>query len=178
MDAPGPTTAKTPKPVRWIGIGIDMVFVIALLLYRHFDLGRLLTLENLKASRDGLVAQFNERPLITVLTFFGVYVAMAALSIPGAAILTLAAGAMLLGIFPLIAKAVVGSGKRRKVGADWTKPASFDRNLVVIGAGSGGLVTAYIAAAVKAGMTLVESHKMGGDCLNAWVERFHAWERA
>jgi pyruvate/2-oxoglutarate dehydrogenase complex dihydrolipoamide dehydrogenase (E3) component len=47
-----------------------------------------------------------------------------------------------------------------------TRPARFDRNLVVIGAGAAGLVTAYIAAAVKAKVTLVEAHKMGGDCLN------------
>ncbi len=46
------------------------------------------------------------------------------------------------------------------------KPNNFDRNLVVIGAGAAGLVTSYIAAAVKAKVTLVESHKMGGDCLN------------
>jgi pyruvate/2-oxoglutarate dehydrogenase complex dihydrolipoamide dehydrogenase (E3) component len=46
------------------------------------------------------------------------------------------------------------------------KPRSFDRNLVVIGAGAAGLVSSYIAAAVKARVTLVESHKMGGDCLN------------
>ncbi len=50
--------------------------------------------------------------------------------------------------------------------ARWRKPARFDRNLVVIGAGSAGLVSAYIAAAVKAKVTLVEKHKMGGDCLN------------
>ncbi|MDZ4218446.1 MAG: dihydrolipoyl dehydrogenase [Methylobacter sp.] len=48
----------------------------------------------------------------------------------------------------------------------WIKPKHFDNNLIVIGAGSGGLVTAYIAAAVKAKVTLIEQHKMGGDCLN------------
>ena len=48
----------------------------------------------------------------------------------------------------------------------WPKPRRFDRNLVVIGAGAAGLVTAYIAAAVKAKVSLVEKHKMGGDCLN------------
>ena len=75
---------------------------------------------------------------------------------------------VLLGIFPLIAKKVVDMFKARKVYAKWIhlKPATFDRNVVVIGAGSGGLVTAYIAAAVKARVTLVEKHKMGGDCLN------------
>ncbi len=49
---------------------------------------------------------------------------------------------------------------------NWRKPRRFERNLVVIGAGAGGLVTAYIAAALKAKVTLVEKHKMGGDCLN------------
>jgi dihydrolipoamide dehydrogenase len=48
----------------------------------------------------------------------------------------------------------------------FTKPSSFDRNVIVIGAGSAGLVTSYIAAATKAKVTLIERHKMGGDCLN------------
>jgi pyruvate/2-oxoglutarate dehydrogenase complex dihydrolipoamide dehydrogenase (E3) component/uncharacterized membrane protein YdjX (TVP38/TMEM64 family) len=75
---------------------------------------------------------------------------------------------VLLGVFPLIAKKIVDAFKRRKVYARWNhlKPTKFDRNLVVIGAGAGGLVSAYIAAAVKAKVTLVEAHKMGGDCLN------------
>jgi len=53
-----------------------------------------------------------------------------------------------------------------KVHHPWTKPKKFDTNLVVIGAGSGGLVASYIAAAVKAKVSLIEQHKMGGDCLN------------
>jgi pyruvate/2-oxoglutarate dehydrogenase complex dihydrolipoamide dehydrogenase (E3) component/uncharacterized membrane protein YdjX (TVP38/TMEM64 family) len=75
---------------------------------------------------------------------------------------------VLLGVFPLIAKKAIDAVKARKVYAKWAhvKPRSYDRNLVVIGAGAAGLVTAYIAAAVKAKVTLVESHKMGGDCLN------------
>jgi uncharacterized membrane protein YdjX (TVP38/TMEM64 family) len=72
----------------------------------------------------------------------------------------------LLGVFPLIAKKAVDWLKARKVYARWPRPAKFDRNLVVIGAGSAGLVSAYIAAAVKAKVTLVEKHRMGGDCLN------------
>ncbi|MGR8934234.1 MAG: dihydrolipoyl dehydrogenase family protein [Gammaproteobacteria bacterium] len=55
---------------------------------------------------------------------------------------------------------------KRKVYARWRKPVRFENNLVVIGAGSGGLVASYIAAAVKAKVTLVEKHKLGGDCLN------------
>jgi len=72
----------------------------------------------------------------------------------------------LLGVFPLIAKKALDAINARKVYARWTRPARFDRNLVVIGAGSAGLVSAYIAAAVKAKVTLVEKHRMGGDCLN------------
>ena len=72
----------------------------------------------------------------------------------------------LLGIFPLIAKRVLDALKARNVYAGWTRPARFDRNLVVIGAGSAGLVSSYIAAAVKSKVTLVEKHRMGGDCLN------------
>ncbi len=75
---------------------------------------------------------------------------------------------VLLGLFPLLAKKIVDAVKSRRVYARWraVKPRSFDRNLVVIGAGAAGLVTSYIAAAVKAKVTLVEAHKMGGDCLN------------
>ena len=73
---------------------------------------------------------------------------------------------VLLGTFPLLAKKIVNAIQARKVYANWTKPAKFDTNIVVIGGGSAGLVTAYIAAAVKAKVTLVERHKMGGDCLN------------
>ncbi|MGH6629474.1 MAG: VTT domain-containing protein, partial [Burkholderiales bacterium] len=71
-----------------------------------------------------------------------------------------------LGLFPLIARKMVDLVKARRVYARWKKPARFDRNLVVIGAGSAGLVAAYIAAAVKAKVTLIEKHRMGGDCLN------------
>ena len=75
---------------------------------------------------------------------------------------------VLLGVFPLIAKKIIAFFQSRKVYAKWNhlKPAQFDRNLIVIGGGAGGLVSAYIAAAVKAKVTLIEAHKMGGDCLN------------
>ena len=271
-----------------------MLAVVALVVFwawRHYDIGQWLTLERLKASRESLLALYQARPFATVATFFAVYVAVAALSLPGAAILTLAAGAMfgfwvgllvvsfassigallaflvaryllrdgvqarfakqlapvnegmkrdgafylltlrlvplfpffvvnllvaltpiaagtfyivsqigmllgtavyvnagtqlasisslrdvvspglllsfaLLGIFPLIAKGIVGMFQRRKAYAGWQRPKSFDRNLVVIGAGSGGLVTSLIGAVVKAKVSLIEDHKMGGDCLN------------
>jgi pyruvate/2-oxoglutarate dehydrogenase complex dihydrolipoamide dehydrogenase (E3) component/uncharacterized membrane protein YdjX (TVP38/TMEM64 family) len=281
----------TARSTTWRWFAAALVAAVAIWAYWHFELGALLNFETLKRSREALVALVAQRPWQTAGSFFAVYVAAAALSIPGALILTLAAGAMfglgwgllivsfasslgallaflasryllrdtiqarfgktlapvnegmqrdgwlylltlrlvpafpfwmvnllmglttigaaryylvsqigmlpgtavfvnagtqlaslqgasgilspalwmsflLLGIFPLIAKAAVAALQRRKVYARWRKPATFDRNLVVIGAGAGGLVSSYIAAAVKARVTLVEGHKMGGDCLN------------
>jgi pyruvate/2-oxoglutarate dehydrogenase complex dihydrolipoamide dehydrogenase (E3) component/uncharacterized membrane protein YdjX (TVP38/TMEM64 family) len=281
--------ARLPRAALWVGAAA--VALAILWSWRAFDLGALLTLDQLKASRDALQALVQSRPLATAALYFAIYVAAAALSIPGAAILTLAAGAMfgvgwglllvsfasslgallaflvaryllreaiqsrfgsalapinegvakdgtfylltlrlvplfpfwlvnllmgltpmgagrfyvvsqigmlagtavyvnagtqlaairspgdvlspallasfvLLGLFPLLAKLVVGQLERRKVYAKWPRPRRFERNLVVIGAGAGGLVCAYIAAAVKARVTLVEGHRMGGDCLN------------
>ncbi|MEM7018492.1 MAG: FAD-dependent oxidoreductase [Pseudomonadota bacterium] len=72
----------------------------------------------------------------------------------------------LLGIFPLIAKKIVDFIKSRQVMKKYPKPKKFDTNMVVIGAGSAGLIAALIAATVKAKVTLIERHKMGGDCLN------------
>jgi pyruvate/2-oxoglutarate dehydrogenase complex dihydrolipoamide dehydrogenase (E3) component/uncharacterized membrane protein YdjX (TVP38/TMEM64 family) len=73
---------------------------------------------------------------------------------------------ILLGIFPLIARKGVVIMKNRQTLKAFPKPKSFDYNLVVLGAGSAGLVSSYIAAAVKAKVALIEKHKMGGDCLN------------
>ncbi len=79
---------------------------------------------------------------------------------------TLIGSFLLLGLFPLIAKKIVSWFKSQRVYKGWKKPKRFDNNMVVIGGGAAGLVSAYIAATVKAKVTLVESHKMGGDCLN------------
>ncbi|MFT7220258.1 MAG: pyruvate/2-oxoglutarate dehydrogenase complex dihydrolipoamide dehydrogenase (E3) component [Candidatus Azotimanducaceae bacterium] len=73
---------------------------------------------------------------------------------------------VLLGVFPLIAKRFVDWVRAQRVYRGYKKPSKFDRDLVVIGAGSGGLVAALIAATVKAKVTLIEKNKMGGDCLN------------
>ncbi|MFT6592761.1 MAG: putative membrane protein YdjX (TVP38/TMEM64 family), partial [Zhongshania sp.] len=73
---------------------------------------------------------------------------------------------VLLGVFPLIAKKALAWLSVKKANAKWSRPKQFDRNLIVIGGGAAGLVSAYIAAAVKAKVTLIEAHKMGGDCLN------------
>lgn len=73
---------------------------------------------------------------------------------------------LLLSLFPLLAKLLADRLRRRRAYRGWARPRRFDRNLIVIGAGAGGLVTAYIAAAVRAKATLIEAREMGGDCLN------------
>jgi pyruvate/2-oxoglutarate dehydrogenase complex dihydrolipoamide dehydrogenase (E3) component/uncharacterized membrane protein YdjX (TVP38/TMEM64 family) len=92
---------------------------------------------------------------------------LAAIDSPGGILSPGLLGALvLLGLFPLLAKKGLDLYKARKVYARWRKPSRFERNLIVIGAGSAGLVSAYIAATVRAKVTLVEKHRMGGDCLN------------
>ncbi len=90
------------------------------------------------------------------------------LSVEGIFTTELFVGFMLLGIFPLIAKWIVSTIKKNRAYKPWRhlKPQKFDVNLVVIGAGSAGLVASLIAATVKAKVVLIEKHKMGGDCLN------------
>lgn len=73
---------------------------------------------------------------------------------------------VLLGLLPLATKRIIDILKARKVYRGFKKPTHFDYNLIAIGGGSAGLVTAYISAAVKAKVALIEKHKMGGDCLN------------
>jgi pyruvate/2-oxoglutarate dehydrogenase complex dihydrolipoamide dehydrogenase (E3) component/uncharacterized membrane protein YdjX (TVP38/TMEM64 family) len=73
---------------------------------------------------------------------------------------------ILLGIFPLLARKLISFFKRRKIMKRFKKPKSYDYNMVVIGAGSAGLVTSYIGAATKGKVALIEKFKMGGDCLN------------
>ena len=256
-----------------------------------FDLGRYLDLGFLKEQRERLHAAFLARPLFTGASFFAIYVAVTALSLPGAAVLTLVAGAVfgllwgtviasfastlgaalafvlarylardavrrrfegafaridagvrkdgafylftlrlvpvfpffiinlamgltsmrvlvfalvsqggmlpgtvvfvnagtrigeieslsgilspelwlsfaLLGIFPLLAKRLADVLRARRVYRGHRRPKRFDRDLVVIGAGSAGLVGSLVGAAVRARVTLVEKDEMGGDCLN------------
>ncbi|HET6720369.1 MAG TPA: FAD-dependent oxidoreductase, partial [Rhodocyclaceae bacterium] len=272
---------------------IALLAAIALMVfaYFHFDLGQLLSLESLKAQRQEMLALVAQNPGQIAALYFLIYVVTTALSLPGAALLTLAGGAVfglfwgtlivsfasslgatlaflssryllrdwvaarfgqrlavidqgiqregalylfslrlipvfpfflvnllfgltamktrtyywvsqlgmlaatvvfvnagtqlarieslagilspallgsfaLLGLFPLLARKVVALVRANQVYAPWQKPARFERNLVIIGGGSAGLVTAYIAAAVKAKVTLIEQHRLGGDCLN------------
>ena len=74
----------------------------------------------------------------------------------------------LLALLALAAPRGLARWRSRRVYARWKhlRPRRFDCNLVVIGAGAGGLVSAYVGAAVKARVTLVEAAAMGGDCLH------------
>ena len=270
-----------------------LLIVAAIAAFFTFDLGRFLNLETLKTQQAAMDAFYRANPLLTIGAYFGIYVAVTGLSLPGALIMTLAGGAIfgllwgfiivsfasaigatlafmasrflfrdavqhrfgdhlrtinkgietegpfylfalrlvplfpffiinlvmgltpmktrtfywvsqvgmlagtavfinagtqiariesldgilspgligsfvLLAIFPIIAKKILAWVNSRRVYQPWRamKPTAFDYNLVVIGAGSAGLVASYIAAAVKAKVALVERHKMGGDCLN------------
>jgi len=268
-----------------------VILVLLVAAFFIFDIGRFFSLDYLKSEQAELAALYAEKPLMVIAVFFFGYIAVTALSLPGAAILTLAAGAQfgllpgtlivsfassigatlaflvsrfllrdtiesrfgdklktfnsniekdgafylftvrlvpvfpfflvnlvmgltrlktgvfylvsqigmlagtlvfvnagtqlakidslggilspglifsfaLLGIFPLIAKKAVDMVKAKKIYEGFTKPERFDQDIVVLGAGSGGLVTSYIGAVVKAKVTLIEKHKMGGDCLN------------
>lgn len=80
--------------------------------------------------------------------------------------LNVLASFVILGVLPLISKSLISFFRAKKVYRNFKKPKKFDYNIVTIGAGSGGLVASYIAAAVKAKVLLIEKHKMGGDCLN------------
>jgi pyruvate/2-oxoglutarate dehydrogenase complex dihydrolipoamide dehydrogenase (E3) component/uncharacterized membrane protein YdjX (TVP38/TMEM64 family) len=73
-----------------------------------------------------------------------------------------------LGFLPLVLRLAASSLRDARVLAPWRgrKPKRFDADLVVVGAGAGGLVAAYVGAAAKAKVVLVERHAMGGDCLN------------
>ena len=73
---------------------------------------------------------------------------------------------VLLGVLPLLTHKALSGLRKQRVYRKWNKPHRFDRNLIVIGGGAAGLVSAYIGAAAKAKVTLIEDHKMGGDCLN------------
>lgn len=279
------------KPSKISKIIIALLVITALAAIWHFDLTHFLSLNALKSQHKQLTQAFHSSPLSTVGFFFVIYVMVTGLSIPGATVLTLAAGALfgfwygtlfvsfastagscvsfllarylfrdavqkkyhnkldqinqglqregayyllalrlfagapfflinllmglskmrfftfawvsqvgmlagtmiyvnagtqlskietlsqilswpiilslsLLGLAPLILKRVVSSIKKQKTLGAYQKPKSFDYNLVVIGGGSAGLVSSYIASTIKAKVALIEKHKMGGDCLN------------
>ncbi len=148
--------------------GAFYLFTLRLVpVFPFFVVNLLMGLTKMKAAQFYGVSQIGMLAGTIVYVYAGTQLAQIS-SLSGIVSPGLAAALVLLGVFPLLAKKVVDAVQARKVYKAWAhkKPKSFDRNMVVIGAGAAGLVTSYIAAAVKAKVTLVESHKMGGDCLN------------
>ena len=72
----------------------------------------------------------------------------------------------LLGFIPYISKYLLKKYTVLKLTSKFKKPNSFDYNMIVIGGGSAGLVTAFISNTVKAKVAIIEKDKMGGECLN------------
>lgn len=146
--------------------GAFYLFTLRLVpLFPFFVINLLMALTPIRTLTFFLVSQVGMFPATVVYVNAGTQLAkidsLAGILSPG-----LIVSFTLLGLFPLIAKKAVDVIKARRVLADYARPERFERDLVVIGAGSAGLVSAYIAAAVKAKVTLVEKHAMGGDCLN------------
>lgn len=146
--------------------GAFYLFTLRLIpLFPFFVINLVMGLTPMKAWRFYLVSQLGMLPgtivYVNAGSQLGALDSLSGILSPGL-ILSFA----LLGIFPLLAKKMVDLVKARKVLKRYARPRSFDYNIVVIGGGSAGLVSSYIAAAVKARVLLIEKHKMGGDCLN------------
>jgi len=284
-------TAATSQASPWARVALLVVVVLLIGAFFVFDLSRFLSLDALKRNREALQAWQQAHPVAALGGYMAAYVAMAALSLPGAAVLTLAGGALFgvvtgtiavsfastvgatlafliarfvlrdavrrrfgarlrpieegvardgafylftlrlvplfpfflvnllmaltpiatptfygvsqlgmlpatiafvyagsrlaqierladvvspgligafvaLGLLPLVLRKMADGLAARRVYRGHRRPKAFEYNLVVIGAGSAGLVSAYIGAAVKAKVALIEKHKLGGDCLN------------
>ncbi|KGE04210.1 FAD-dependent oxidoreductase [Pseudohaliea rubra] len=133
--------------------------------FPFFIINLLMALTPIRAGTYYLVSQVGMLPATVVYvnagTQLGQLDSASGILSPG-----LIASFALLGVFPLLARKLSEALKRRRVYRRWQKPKRFDRNLVVIGAGAAGLVSAYIAATVRSRVTLVEAGAMGGDCLN------------
>ena len=134
-------------------------------IFPFFAVNLLMGLTQMPAKRFFIVSQLGMLPGTLVYVNAGTQLAqidsLADIASPGLLI-----SFTLLGLLPLISKRLLEFFRAKRVYRGYQKPRHFDTNMVVIGAGSGGLVSAYIAAAVKAKVTLIEKHKMGGDCLN------------
>jgi pyruvate/2-oxoglutarate dehydrogenase complex dihydrolipoamide dehydrogenase (E3) component len=130
---------------------IVAVVLAGLAAYWLLDLGQVLSLASLRHGRDALLTGTRVAGLERVSDL---------MSLP------VIGSILLLALFPLLVRWPMARLRKRKLYARWPRPRRFDSNLVVIGAGAAGLVASYIGAALKAKVTLIESDKMGGDCLN------------
>jgi pyruvate/2-oxoglutarate dehydrogenase complex dihydrolipoamide dehydrogenase (E3) component/uncharacterized membrane protein YdjX (TVP38/TMEM64 family) len=146
--------------------GAFYLFTLRLVpVFPFFIINLLMALTPIRAGTYYLVSQVGMLPATIVYVNAGTQLGQLE-SASGILSPTLIASFALLGLFPLLARKLTEALKRRRVYGRWQKPKRFDRNLVVIGAGAAGLVSAYIAATVRSRVTLVEAGAMGGDCLN------------
>lgn len=134
-------------------------------LFPFFVINLVMGLMPIRALTFFVASQIGMLPGTLVYVFAGTQ--LAEVSGPGDALsFDLIMAFVLLATFPWIARGVSAAIARRRVLAAYSKPKHFDDNLIVIGAGSAGLIAALIAATVKAKVTLIERNRMGGDCLN------------
>jgi pyruvate/2-oxoglutarate dehydrogenase complex dihydrolipoamide dehydrogenase (E3) component/uncharacterized membrane protein YdjX (TVP38/TMEM64 family) len=167
----GPVEARFGNRLGAINRGLEKdgafyLFTLRLVpLFPFFLINLLMGLTRIRTTTFALVSQIGMLAGTIVYVNAGTELAKID-SLSGIASPSLLLSFVALGFFPWFAKAFISWLQRRRVQAKWQRPKRFDRNLVVIGGGAAGLVTAYIAAAVKAKVTLIESHAMGGDCLN------------
>jgi len=146
--------------------GAFYLFTLRLIpLFPFFIINLVMGLTPIRTLQFYLVSQLGMLPATIVFVNAGSQ--LAAIESPADILsLNLILSFAVLGLFPLITKKIISALKTRKYIKRYNKPKHFDYNMVVIGAGSGGLVSAYIASAIKAKVALIEKNKMGGDCLN------------
>ena len=134
-------------------------------LFPFFVINLLMGLLPIGAARFYWVSQLGMLPATAVYVNAGTQLGQLE-SLSGIISAPLLGSFVLLAIFPFLARALLSRIKARRAFAGFTKPKQCDTNMVVIGAGSAGLVASLIAATVKAKVTLIERDRMGGDCLN------------
>jgi pyruvate/2-oxoglutarate dehydrogenase complex dihydrolipoamide dehydrogenase (E3) component/uncharacterized membrane protein YdjX (TVP38/TMEM64 family) len=151
------------------GIEHDGIFYLLTLrlnpAFPYFMVNLAMGLTRMKLGRYAIVSQIGMLPATIIYVNAGTQLARID-SLGDVVSPALLGSLLLLSLFPLAAKAATGWLRARRIYRGWKKPRRFDRNLIVIGGGAGGLVTAYIAATVRAKVTLIEAREMGGDCLN------------
>ncbi len=134
-------------------------------IFPFFLINLVMGLTSIKVSTFFFISQIGMIPGTLVYVNAGTEIAKID-SLKGILSPTLLASFFMMGLLPLLSQSLIRYLKNRKFLSRYQKPKKFDYNMIVIGAGSAGLVSAYIAAAVKAKVALIEKHKMGGDCLN------------
>lgn len=162
---------RFPQRVRRIDEGVEKegsfyLFSLRLVpIFPFFLINLLMGLTAMPARRFYWVSQLGMLPGTAVYVNAGVQLGSLE-SLSGVLSPAMLVSFALLGVFPLLAKRIIAFVAARRVYRGWRRPRHFDRNLIVIGAGAAGLVSAYIASAVKAKVSLLEAGEMGGDCLN------------